>query len=366
MAVYRDRWNGYSGDTWRVACWYTDWQGHRRKHDKRGFSTKREAAAYEKEYIARKSKDINMGFATYLDIYLEDIRPQIKESTYLNKINIINKHIRPYFQRKSLSNITATDVLMWQNELLTLRDDQGKGYTQTYLRTINNQLTAMMNHAVRYYDLPTNPCSKNRKMGKSKAREMLFWTKSEYLRFSNAIRDKPISYYAFEILYWTGMRCGEMLALTREDVDLARRTIRVNKTYQVLNGKATITSPKSEKSNRIIDIPQFLADEMEEYFDSLYKVDPKSRIFQVTKSFLHHEMDRGAVKAGVKRIRIHDLRHSCCALLIDLGYAPIQIAERLGHESVTITERYAHLYPSVQRQMADKLDTVFRKEGDDG
>ena len=125
-----------------------------------------------------------------------------------------------------------------------------------------------------------------------------------------------------------------------------------------------IITPKSEKENRVIDLPDFICEEMEDFFALLYKADPESRIFPFTKYYLHHEMDRGAKSAGVKRIRIHDLRHSSCALLIHLGYSPIQIAERLGHESVTITERYAHLYPSVQRQMAVSLDDAFKEKGD--
>lgn len=120
-----------------------------------------------------------------------------------------------------------------------------------------------------------------------------------------------------------------------------------------------ITTPKTEKSNRTISLPQFICDEMEDYFESIYKLDPKSRIFPVSKYFLHNEMERGSAAAGVKRIRIHDLRHSSCALLIQLGYSPIQIADRLGHESATITERYSHLYPTVQSQMADRLNEEF-------
>ena len=172
-----------------------------------------------------------------------------------------------------------------------------------------------------------------------------------------------MSYYAFQILYWTGIRCGELLALTRGDFDLDGRKLKINKTYQVVKGKELVTSPKTEKSNRVIELPEFLCKEMQDYFDLLYKIDNNSRIFQVTKSYLHHEMDRGSKAAGVKRIRIHDLRHSSCALLINLGYSPVQIADRLGHESITITERYSHLYPSVQRDMANRLDEAF-KEGE--
>lgn len=365
MAVYRDKSNGYDGKTWRVAVYYTDWQGNKKKHEKRGFKTKKSAQSYETEFIAKKKKDINMGFSAFVELYLTDIKPQIKLTTYVTKENIINTHILPYFENKSLSDITSVDILQWQNELLMLRDDNGKGYSQTYLRTVQNQLNAIFNHAVRYYDLPKNPCAATKKIGKSKAKEMLFWTKEEYWKFAEVVKDKPASYYAFQILYWTGIRCGELLALTISDFDLQKKTLHIDKNYQVVKGEEMITTPKTEKSNRIIDLPEFLCNEMQDYFSSLYKVDENSRIFTFTKSFLHHEMDRGSAKAGVKRIRLHDLRHSSCALLIELGYSPIQIAERLGHESVTITERYSHLYPSVQKQMADKLNKAF-EENDDG
>ncbi len=361
MAVYKDKWNGYKGDTWRVATYYKDWQGNRKKHEKRGFSTKKEAPAYEREFVSKTSKDINMGFDTFIDIYMKDLKPQIKLSTYVNKENIIETHIRPYFKNKSLAQITSTDILQWQNELLSVRDDQGKGYAQTYLRTIQNQLNAILNHAVKYYDLAKNPCIANKKMGKAKAKEMLFWTKDEYLMFSEEMKEKPVSYYIFQLLYWTGIRCGELLALTRADFDLENQILRINKTFQVIKGKEIVTSPKTEKSNRKIDLPDFLCEEMQDYFDSLYKLDENSRIFQVTKSYLHHEMDRGSKKSGVKRIRLHDLRHSSCALLINLGYSPVQIGDRLGHESVVITERYSHLYPSVQKDMAKRLNAAFKE-----
>lgn len=365
MAVYKDKWNGYKGETWRVAVYYKDWKGVRRKHEKRGFKTKKEALAYEREYIAKTSKDINMGFGTFIDIYMSDIKPQLKLSTYVTKENIIETHIRPYFENKSLSEINSTDILQWQNSLLSMRDEQDKAYSQTYLRTIQNQMNAIFNHAVKYYDLAKSPCIANRKMGKAKAKEMLFWTLEEYQQFIEAMKEKPISYYAFQILYWTGIRSGELLAITRADFDMENRILRINKTFQVIKGKEMITTPKTEKSNRKIDLPEFLCDEMQEYFDSLYKLDDNSRIFEVTKSYLHHEMNRGSKATGVKRIRLHDLRHSNCALLINLGYSPTQIAERLGHESITITERYSHLYPSVQKDMAKRLDDLFKKGGEE-
>lgn len=307
---------------------------------KGGFNTKKEAQAYEREFIVKSTKNIQMGFETFVNIYMSDIKPQIKLNTYLTKEQIIKTHILPYFKERVLAEISPADILQWQNEILSLRDSNGKGYSPVYLRTIHNQLNAIFNHAVKYYELPKNPCLATKKLGKEKSGEMKFWTLEEYQKFAEEIKDKPMSYYAFQILYWCGIRCGELLALTANDIDLKDKILTINKSLQVLKGEVVITSPKTEKSNRKINLPDFLCEEMQDYFDSIYKLDKNARLFNFNKSFLHHELDRGSKAAGVKRIRLHDLRHSSCALLINLGYSPVQIAERLGHESVTITERY--------------------------
>ena len=128
------------------------------------------------------------------------------------------------------------------------------------------------------------------------------------------------------------------------------------KIISAFNGEDKITSPKTEKSNRVIKMPQFLADEIQDYLKQLYCIEQDERMFNISKSFLHREMDRGAKKAGIKRIRIHDLRHSHVSLLINMGFSAIDIADRVGHESIDITYNYAHLFPSKQKEMADKLD----------
>ena len=193
-------------------------------------------------------------------------------------------------------------------------------------------------------------------MGKSKAQEMLFWTKEEYEKFAESIKSKPASYYAFEILYWCGIREGELLALTKDDFDLEKKILTISKSFQRLKGKDYITSPKTEKSNRTIQLPQFLCDEMSDFFGMYYHLDSKARLFIFTKSYLHHEMDRGCKLSGVKRIRVHDLRHSHVAYLIEQGFSPVVIAERLGHESISITLNYAHLYPSKQLEIVQIIE----------
>ena len=138
---------------------------------------------------------------------------------------------------------------------------------------------------------------------------MLFWTKEEYLKFADVMMDKPVSYYAFEMLYWWGIREGELLALTPADFNFTTHTLRINKSYQRLNREDVITPPKTFKSNRFIKMPQFICDEMQDYMGMLYGLKEDERIFTISKSYLHHEMNRGSKVSGVKRIRVHDLRH---------------------------------------------------------
>ena len=352
MAAFRNKQNG----TWYVQFRYRDWKGEQKQKFKRGFATKREAQDWEREFLLQKHANVDMTFESFIERYEADIRPRLKLNTWLTKENIIRKKILPYFKDRKLSEITAADVIEWQNEIRRLKDKKGRLYSETYLKTIHNQLSAIFNHGVRFYGLQMNPARAAGNMGKEERGEMLFWTKEEYLRFAEEMMDKTISYFAFEMLYWTGIRVGELLALTPADFDFEKSTVSITKSYQRLKGQDVITSPKTKKSVRVIDMPQFLCEEMQDYVGRFYQVEPDSRIFPVSKSYLNHEMERGCKASGVKKIRIHDLRHSHVSLLIDLGFSALAIADRVGHESVDITYRYAHLFPSVQKEMAKKLN----------
>lgn len=358
MPVFKNEKTG----TWYVMARYTDWTGERKQKCKRGFKTKREAQEWERTFEQQTTADLNMTFEAFIELYKKDMLARLKENTWLTKENIINTKILPYFGKRKISEITTKDVIAWQNELLAYRDEKKKPFSQTYLKTVHNQLSAIFNHAVRFYDLRSNPAAKVGNMGSEERAEMLFWTKEEYLKFSEVMMDKPMSYYAFQMLYWCGIREGELLALTPADFDFEKQTVRINKSYQRLHREDVITTPKTKKSNRTIKMPQFLCEEMQECISMIYGIKKKDRIFTITKSYLHHEMDRGAKEAGVKRIRIHDLRHSHISLLIDMGFSAVAIADRVGHESIEITYRYAHLFPSKQNEMADQLNDLGKGE----
>ena len=233
---------------------------------------------------------------------------RLRENTIRTKDYIVELKILPYFGSKKMVDITPEDVRRWQNSLMKQK------FSQTYLKTINNQLNAIFNYAVKYYDLPKNPCMVAGSIGKGKAEEMLFWTQEEFETFLEFVKDKPLSYYAFKLLFWTGMRIGELLALTVGDVDLDRKTITVNKSYQRIKGRDVITEPKTEKSKRVISIPDFLVEDMRKYTGMLYGLMRDDRLLSITKSYLEHEMIRGCKLSGVKKIRLHDLRHSHVSL----------------------------------------------------
>lgn len=342
---------------WLIQYRFTDWQGNRKKSTKRGFTTKREAEEWVRSFLMSQQADFNMNFEDFLELYYADIAPRIRENTLRTKKYIIDLKILPFFEKKSINAIKPADIRKWQNELMA------KGYAETYLRTVNNQLTAIFNYAVKYYDLKSNPCTKAGSMGKNHADEMNFWTKEEFAKFIDAVMDKHRSYIGFKLLFWTGVRIGELLALTVADIDFEGKTLTVSKSYQRLGKKDVITPPKTPKSNRTIAIPEFLLADLKDYLNSMYCVEPDDRLFPCTKHFFEREMQRGVKLSGVKRIRLHDTRHSHCALLFEMGIPPLEVAERLGHERVETTlQTYAHLYPNKQKGISAKLDQIYEEE----
>ena len=352
MPAYRDDKAG----TWYVQCYYKDARGHNRHKVKRGFPTELEAKLWENDFLSDKESVMDMEFRKFVKVYEEDMRPRLRESTWLNKEHMIRTKLVPHFGLKLMCDIRPVDIVRWQNKLRKQTGADGETYKATYLRSLNNQLNAIFNHAERYYGLKDNPVKRVDKMGGKNADAMQFWTKDEYLRFSKAVSDKPMSFYAFEVLYWTGIRCGELLALTPGDFDLAASSLSITKSYQRLQGRDVVTPPKTPNSVRKVQMPKFLRDEMAEFIAMRPCVRPHERLFDTTKYYLGHEMSRGCEKAGVKRIRVHDLRHSHVSLLIDMGFSALAIAERVGHEAVDITYRYAHLFPTKQQDMANALD----------
>lgn len=351
MPAYKDEKTG----KWFAKFYYTNWQGIKKQKWKRGFATKKEALGFERDFLEQQSTNPDMTFQNLYEIYMEDMAARLKQSTLLTKKAVLQTHILPFFGSKPINEIKASDVRRWQAKLMSSPNN----YSQTYLKKINTELNSIINYAKRFYDLNTNPCGKAGTIGKAKAEEMDYWTYDEYIAFREGVKDKPLSYICIEVLYWTGMREGELLALSPADIDLDNKTISINRTYQRIEGKDVFTSPKTRKSKRKIPIPDFLCQELSDYIQSRYMPDADERLFPVTKSYLSHEMIRGCKNTGVKKIRIHDIRLSHASLLINQGCDALMLADRLGHEKVSTTlNTYSHLFPHKQQELVHSLESL--------
>jgi hypothetical protein len=156
MPVYKEE----KTNTWKVYYRYTDWQGNRHQTTKRGFPTKREALAWEREQTNKVQADLDMTFASFVDTYTVDMKNRVKENTWQTKEHIIRTKILPYFGKRKISEIQPKDIIAWQNEMIKGTDKSGKPYSPVYLKTLHNQLSAIFNHAVKFYGLRENPAAK--------------------------------------------------------------------------------------------------------------------------------------------------------------------------------------------------------------
>lgn len=355
MPAYKDKKSG----KWYVQFWYTDYNGTKKKKLKRGFNKKSEAQDYESEFKLTTSGSSEMTFRSLVADYLEDSSHRLRETTVENKTYLIKTKLLPFFGDMPINKIDAITVRKWQNFVLKQTTKEGKKLSQTYMKSINNQLSAVLNYAVKFYNLPNNPIHKTGSIGKKNADSMDFWTVDEFDKFIEPVSNKIQSVMIFNLLFWTGIRSGELLALTLDDFDREKKTVSINKSYVRLKKKDIISEPKTPKSNRSITLPDFIFEMLDEYLAALVDYENDERLFTVTKFYLNHEMKRGCKNSGIKKIRVHDLRHSHASLLIELGFSPLLIQERLGHEDIQTTlNTYAHLYPNKQEEVSNKLDKI--------
>lgn len=350
MPVYKDQ------NKWIAKFYYVDHNGIKKQKLKRGFKTKREAKEFENHFLVKHQKDITMPFSVLVKYYKEDIETRLKPSTIYSKRIIIDRLILPYFQDMPLNQITPSVIRSWQNELI----QSGKNYSQTYLKTVHTLLVAIFNYGMKYYDLKENPCSRCGSIGSLKTeKEMKIWTLEQFKKFIESERNNIMYYTAFNVLFYTGLRIGELLALTWGDIDFNNQIISVNKSLQVLDGVTYITSPKTKKSIRNITIFPNLVEILQSYKNACYDPVDDSRLFPFVKSSILRELKKKTKIKELPQIRLHDFRHSHASLLIELGFSPLAIADRLGHESVKTTlDTYSHLYPNKQDELAQKLQEI--------
>ena len=347
MPTYKDEKTG----TWYCKFYYTDYTGKRRQKLKRGFVRQRDAKDWERQFLEKLQGTPDMTFQSLYDLYLEDISHRLRENSVYGKKNIFKNRILPYFKDKPINEITAVDIRNWQNAHIQA------GYSDAYLDRIQNTLTTIMNYAVKYYNLPQNPCDKAGHMGK-RTRSMKFWTLEQYQNVLQYIND-TMAHTAIQILFYSGIRFGELLALHPADLDFNANTISIAKSMQRKGGKDIYTPPKTENGIRTVNMPTAIMEELKAYIGKIYGIQPHQRIFPFTKTFISNTIRRCSAAANEPYIRIHDLRHSHVSLLIELGFSPHLIADRIGDTVQMVNNTYGHLYPNKQSEVSDRLNSIL-------
>lgn len=350
MAVFKDSYT----NTWACKFRYVNWQGETKQHKKTGFKTQKEAKVYEHEFLDKQQNNCDMTFKALFEYYIEDCTARMKPITVINKESTFKTAILPYFGEKRINEIAPSNIRQWQTELIK----KGK-YKNSSLRKLHKQLSAIFNFAVKVYGLKKNPCTVVGNIKSTKTEEMKYWTVDEFNQFFKAL-DREIDKEAFFILlFYSGIRIGEACALTYGDFDFTNNTVTINKNYVVAKGKAYIYDTKTQKSNRIIKLPRNVMNKIREYSFHLYGRNANTRLFDRSEVTYRGWLKRYSEKAKVKKIRIHDFRHSHASLLINIGVPVKQISERLGHDDVTITlSTYAHMYKEKEDELMQKLEEI--------
>lgn len=343
MAVYYDE----KHKTWYCKFRYKDWQGNSKSTCKRGFARKKDALAYEMRY---KEQATNKPFILLTDLigeYLANFKVRNKESTYLMRKNIFQKYIIPPLGNVSIDKLTPLTIQQWQNNLQT-----SYSLSDGYLRVINSSFKTLLNYAVKFYNLSNNPFDKNESIGKT-SRRVVFLETDEWKKIDDYLKENDFVYRVVaNIMYWSGMRIGECVALTREDIDFTNNTISINKSVSTI-GK--LTTPKTKSSIRTISMPQFVMDMVKELFDRCY--DKITYINDIhSRSTMCIQFIRIGKKLGIP-LSTHVFRHSHASFLISQNVPITAVAKRLGHANPAITLKiYAHCFKEQDKQIVDKIN----------
>ncbi len=360
MPAYKDEERG----TWYVKCYYTDYYGRKQQKKKRGFKTKREAKAWEDNFLANESRLPETIFKDVISQYLDDTKDKIAPSTLTYKKQVIEVYIMPVFGEIEICKITPEMVLSWQKDLMKTpcRKRKAQKLSPTTVNHITAQLSAIFNYAVKYYNVSKNPVSIiDRLKGESKT--MDFWEVNQFKRALTWISN-PEMHLIFQMLFFGGFRISELLALTPGDLQKNERAVFINKTYKLDDGKWIKGPPKSKNSTRLVALPDFLWDELESFVRRQYHLNQNMDIFTVSRSTIRARLEYIAEQTSLPRIRIHDLRHSHVSYLINLGFTIYEIADRIGDTPTVVERIYSHMYQSRRLEIADRIQRENSENND--
>lgn len=352
--------------TYKCEGSYIDANGSQKRYHKRGFATADEAKEWERVFLLESTTGISSNM-TVNDLYVKFMDQKklvIRERTFYQTDLSFKKHILPVLGNIKLSNLTLEKIEKYQHDLLTVNKQNGEVLKNSTLELIQKELKSLLAFAYEKSYIKNMHILSFKKViniDESK-KEVDFWQPEEFYKFIEVV-DDIVYLTLFNVLYWCGLRIGEALALNWNDIDFNKKTIRINKSYS--DYKHRITNPKTQNSYRTVIMPDKCFDAVSKLFEhdkQIIGFDNQKYIFHFEKPLnqdtIKIRKDRWIAKAHVKRIRIHDLRHSHVSLLINLGFSAFDIAKRLGHSVDMVNNVYGHWFQNAQNKMVDKLNNM--------
>lgn len=342
MPAYKD------GKKWRCT-FYCNRNGTRIKKNKRGFSTKKEALEWEREYLLKSNGDEEMLFSSLVEIYFEDVKLRYKPSTYSQREATINKWILPFFKNMRLSEIDLNVIRKWQNFILQQK------LKATSKNAVNIHLKVILDYGKKYLNLTKTPMLDSTIAKITEKTEKVIITE-EQLEILLLKETNELYKSIMIVLFWTGMRIGELIALKFDDIDFEKKKIRINKSITRLKRKNILGTTKTLTSNRIIDINDVVINTLKEIKEKTYGLD--SNIFPVNQqSFFYHIRKLGK-RCGIENIGLHTFRHSHATYLFSKGVNILLISKRLGHTNISTTLNvYTHIMQEMEWQLLEALNS---------
>lgn len=350
MPVYKDSERG----TWYFVARVTLPDGRKKQVKRRGFKKKKDAKEAESKAILDSGDVDTTTFEKVANEYFEWYQMRRKQSSINVIKNIIYNHLIEEFGHRQIKDITPGHVMSYQNKII-------RQYAPEFLKKIHTTLSAIFSFSTKFHSTTNNPAKVAGNFEIEHDRQINYWEFEEYNRFIEVV-DDPLYRAFFSTLYYSGARKGELLALTWADVDFEEGSIDINKTEY----NRAITKPKTKASMREILLPSFVMERLAEIKKDAERTAPLKKKYvvfgefydSISTSTLDRKYAHYVKESGVKKIKLHEFRHSHASYLINKGVSPLIVAQRLGHSDVATTLNiYSHLYPSKQKEVVAFMET---------